>query len=51
VVFGGDWPVCLLGSPVRGWVDALKQIIASRPEHDQRKLWSANALKFYKLSV
>jgi L-fuconolactonase len=51
VVFGGDWPVCLLGSPVRGWVDALKQIIASRPEQDQRKLWSANALKFYKLSV
>ena len=51
VFFGGDWPVCLLGSPVRGWVDALKQIVSSRPEHEQRKLWSGNAIKFYNLSV
>lgn len=49
VFFGGDWPVCLLGSPVRGWVDALKQIISSRPANEQRKLWSSNAIKFYKL--
>ena len=51
VFFGGDWPVCLLGSPVRGWVDALKQIVSSRPASEQRKLWSANAIKFYGLSV
>ena len=51
VIFGGDWPVCLLGSPVRSWIDALQQIISSRPEQEQRKLWSTNALKFYKLSV
>ncbi len=49
VFFGGDWPVCLLGSPVRGWVDALQQIVASRSLEDQRKLWSKNAIKFYKL--
>lgn len=49
VFFGGDWPVCLLGSPVRGWVDALKQIISSRPAGEQRKLWSANATRFYGL--
>ena len=51
VFFGGDWPVCLLGSPVRGWVDALKQIVASRPISDRRKLWSKNAIRFYGLSV
>lgn len=51
VFFGGDWPVCLLGSPERGWVDALKQIVASRPEHEQRKLWSRNAIRFYQLHV
>jgi L-fuconolactonase len=49
VVFGGDWPVCLLGSRVRGWVEALDQIVASRPFKDQRKLWSGNATKFYRL--
>ncbi len=51
VFFGGDWPVCLLGSPVRGWVDALKQIVASRPASEQRKLWSGNAIRFYRLKV
>jgi L-fuconolactonase len=51
VFFGGDWPVCLLGSPVRSWVDALKQIISSRPASEQRKLWSSNAIKFYGLKV
>lgn len=49
VFFGGDWPVCLLGSPARGWVDALKQIISSRPTSEQRKLWSGNAMRFYGL--
>ena len=51
VFFGGDWPVCLLGSPVRSWVDALKQIISSRPASEQRKLWAANAKRFYDLKV
>lgn len=51
VFFGGDWPVCLLGSPVRGWVDALKQIVSSRPASEQRKLWSGNASRFYDLIV
>lgn len=51
VFFGGDWPVCLLGSPLRGWVDALKQIVSSRPASEQRKLWSSNAVRFYRLSV
>jgi L-fuconolactonase len=51
VLFGGDWPVCLLGGPVRGWVEALKQIISSRPASEQRKLWSGNAAKYYRLKV
>lgn len=51
VFFGGDWPVCLLGGPVRQWVDALRQIVASRPEQEQRKLWSKNAIRFYSLTV
>ncbi|MFN0076706.1 MAG: amidohydrolase family protein [Prosthecobacter sp.] len=51
VFFGGDWPVCLLGSPVRGWVDALKQIVSSRSTSEQRKLWSENATRFYDLKA
>jgi L-fuconolactonase len=51
VFFGGDWPVCLLGSPVRGWVEALRQIVAARPSGQQRKLWSGNAIRFYRLKL
>jgi len=51
VFFGGDWPVCLLGSQVRGWVEALKQIVSSRPISEQRKLWSGNATRFYQLKL
>lgn len=49
VVFGGDWPVCLLGATYREWVTALKTIISQRPVEDQEKLLSLNARKFYKL--
>lgn len=49
VIFGGDWPVCLLGATLRQWVEALRTIVARRPAADQRKLWSQNAVKFYGL--
>ena len=51
VVFGGDWPVCLLGAPLKRWVEFLTQIIASRPAAGQEKLWSANAMKHYSLKI
>ncbi len=49
VVFGSDWPVCLMGAPLRAWVDALAEIIADRPAGEREKLWQANATKFYSL--
>lgn len=50
VVFGGDWPVCLLGGSYKDWVTTLRQIISSRPIADQKKLLHENARKFYGLS-
>lgn len=49
VVFGGDWPVCLTGATLRQWVDALAEIIASRPTKEQQALWSENARREYGL--
>ena len=49
VIFGSDWPVCLLGASLREWVAALRQIIASRPPEEQKKLLHDNAMKFYGL--
>ena len=50
VVFGGDWPVCLLGSPLQGWVAALTEIIAPRSQSERDKLWFANAKQHYGLA-
>ena len=51
VVFGSDWPVCLLGAPLKTWVNMLTQIISSRPNADQQKLWSGNAIRHYGLKI
>jgi L-fuconolactonase len=51
VVFGGDWPVCLLGGSYRDWVLTLRQIVAERPVSDQQKLWHANARRFYRIEA
>jgi L-fuconolactonase len=49
VVFAGDWPVCLLGMPLRNWVGLLKEVVAGRPQKEQRQLFHDNAVKFYDL--
>lgn len=49
VVFGSDWPVCLTGATLEQWVAALKEIIRSRPDAQQRKLLSENAERLYRL--
>jgi L-fuconolactonase len=49
VVFGSDWPVCLLGAELQQWVAALRAIVSQRPAEHQRKLWRDNAVAFYGL--
>ncbi|MEY5011476.1 MAG: hypothetical protein RLZZ253_2615, partial [Verrucomicrobiota bacterium] len=50
VVFGTNWPVCLVGGTARAWIHALGEIVASRPEAVRKKLWSGNACQIYRLS-
>ncbi len=50
VVFGGDWPVCTLGATYAEWATALRQIVSSRPEQEQRKLLHDNAEGLYRLT-
>lgn len=46
-MFGGDWPVCTKAATYREWITALRQIIGSRPEADQKRILHDNAAKFY----
>jgi len=50
VVFGSDWPVCLLGAPLRRWVEFLKEVTANRPEAERRMLFHDNAVRLYDLA-
>lgn len=50
VLFGSDWPVVTLASPLRRWVETLETLTADLSESATRKLWSENAKRTYKLS-
>jgi L-fuconolactonase len=50
VMFGGDWPVCLLGvEKYADWATALQTIVKDRTEEQQKMLFHDNAVKFYGL--
>ena len=50
VIFGSDWPVCLMGASLAEWVPALRQVIAVRPADEQQALLADNAIQFYGLA-
>jgi L-fuconolactonase len=51
LMFGSDWPVCLLAGSFDQVIEALRQILSpSMNEQDERKLFGENAAHFYKLS-
>jgi predicted TIM-barrel fold metal-dependent hydrolase len=50
VVFGGDWPVCLLGATYAQWVNGLKAVVSERPVEQRRKLFHDNAERIYGLT-
>lgn len=49
VMFGGDWPVCNLGSSFAGWVACLQEIVRDLSAREQRQLFHDNAESLYRL--
>jgi len=49
VLFGGDWPVCQLATPLENWLTALKTILAGEPETNLKKLFQTNAERIYRV--
>lgn len=49
VIFGGDWPVCTLGAPLREWVAALREVVGDHNPELLRKLFHDNAIRIYRL--
>jgi len=51
VVWGGDWPVCLLTSNLQTWVETSRALVSGESEANQRKLFHENAERIYGVSL
>jgi len=49
LMFGSDWPVCLLAAPYATVYDTLREALRALSSPDQDKIFGANAMRFYRL--
>ncbi len=49
IMFGSDWPVCLVASSYNRWLNVIREYFASYTIDDQEKVFSKNAVRFYHL--
>ena len=49
VIFGGDWPVSLLGAQLNQWVAAYREVLSKQSEIFQKKAMYSNAIQLYQL--
>ena len=49
LMFGSDWPVCLLAGSYFQVLDIIEEFIAPLSHHEKDKIMGGNACKFYKL--
>lgn len=49
VMFGSDWPVCLLRGSYPDWVKAVGELASSLGSAEQSAFWGGNAARFYQL--
>jgi L-fuconolactonase len=50
VMFGSDWPVCLLRSPHAVWTRICADLTSSLSADEQAAFWGGNAARIYQLS-
>lgn len=51
LMFGSDWPVCLLRADYDGIVDLAEQLVADLTDDEQAEVWGGTATRWYGLSV
>ena len=49
MMFGSDWPVCLLAATYEKVQDAFQILLAHLTENERRRIFSDNAVEFYRL--
>jgi L-fuconolactonase len=51
LMFGSDWPVCLLRTGHRRWLETVHQLAGELSETEQRDFFANNAIRAYHLSA
>ena len=49
ILFGSDWPVCLLGGGFKEVLNVAKEYFSSFTQNEQDKFFGSNAIEFYNL--
>ncbi|MEU4366580.1 amidohydrolase family protein [Micromonospora chersina] len=49
VMFGSDWPVCLLATTYQRWVDLVAELLTGCSEIERRAIWHQTARRTYRL--
>ena len=49
LLFGSDWPVCLVATSYKNWADLVRETISTFSETEQAKIMGGNAVKIYRL--
>ncbi|WP_309231983.1 amidohydrolase family protein [Micromonospora tarensis] len=49
LMFGSDWPVCLLASSYARWVEALAELLGDHDVAEQAPVWGDTARRVYRL--
>lgn len=49
LLFGSDWPVCLLGCSYTDWFQLVQRFLEPLSENEKKKIMGLNAIRVYKL--
>lgn len=49
LLFGSDWPVCLVATSYKNWMELVKKNISQLSESEQIKIMGENAIRIYRL--
>ncbi|MFI7426795.1 amidohydrolase family protein [Micromonospora sp. NPDC049836] len=49
LMFGSDWPVCLLATTYQRWIDLVAELLTGCSETERRAIWHETARRTYRL--
>ncbi|WP_372772072.1 amidohydrolase [Mangrovibacterium sp.] len=51
LMYGSDWPVCLVASSYKNWLDLVQQTLGQLSATEQEAIYYKNAKEFYQLNI